>query len=95
MPNGAIYILMQNERYVDLAVQSLASLKRAMPDLPITVFSQFPMSSPLLTRLFEYSQQATAFMTRPGLLGNHPMNVPCSSMQTLWSWTRSRNSLLC
>lgn len=32
MANGVIYILTQNERYVDMALQSVASLKRAMPE---------------------------------------------------------------
>lgn len=44
--NGAIYILTQDPRYVGLARASAESLKRAMPDLPITVFSQFPIDGP-------------------------------------------------
>ena len=51
MQNGVIYILTQNERYVNLALQSIASVKRVMPDLPVTVFSQFPISSPLIERV--------------------------------------------
>jgi len=43
MSNGAIYIITHDPRYVELLRTSAASLKRAMPDLPITVFSQFPI----------------------------------------------------
>jgi hypothetical protein len=44
--NGAIYIITQDARYVDLVRASAASLKRAMPDLPVTVFSQFAVDGP-------------------------------------------------
>ena len=47
MSNGAIYIITQHQRYIDLLLTSATSLKHAMPDLPITVFSQFPVESPL------------------------------------------------
>ena len=46
MSNGAKYIVTQHQRYVDLLLTSAASLKSAMPDLPITIFSQFPIESP-------------------------------------------------
>ncbi len=46
MKTGAIYIITQDSRYRELLLNSAASLKRAMPDLPITVFSQFPIESP-------------------------------------------------
>ncbi|MFY9903547.1 MAG: hypothetical protein WBD45_19825 [Terriglobales bacterium] len=45
MSIGAIYICTQDSRYTQLLLDSAASLKRAMPDLPITVFSQFPLES--------------------------------------------------
>ncbi len=50
MANGAVYIITQDQRYVNLLLTSAASLKRAMPELPITVFSQFPVKSPWLDR---------------------------------------------
>ena len=43
---GAIYIITQDSRYTGLLLNSAASLKSVMPDLPITVFSQFPIESP-------------------------------------------------
>ena len=45
MKIGAIYIITRDARYMELLVNSAASLKRVMPDLPITVFSQFPLES--------------------------------------------------
>jgi hypothetical protein len=44
--NGAIYIITQDRRYLDLVKTSAESLKRAMPGLPITAFSQFPVEGP-------------------------------------------------
>ncbi len=72
MPNGAIYVLTQNERYVDLALQSLASLKRAMPDLPVTVFSQFPLSSPLVERVFRVQPTRDGFYDKTKLMQESP-----------------------
>ena len=41
MSQRAIYIITQGAQYVGLLLTSAASLKRAMPQLQITVFSQF------------------------------------------------------
>ena len=51
MSQGAIYIITQDPRYVGLLLTSASSLKRAMPDLPITVFSQFPVESTLFEKV--------------------------------------------
>ena len=72
MTNGAIYILTQNERYVDLALQSLVSLKRAMPDLRVTVFSQFPISSPLIERVVPVSSTGVGFYDKTKLMRESP-----------------------
>jgi hypothetical protein len=45
--SGAIYIITQDSRYTGLLLGSAASLKRVMPDLPITVFSQFQVEPPV------------------------------------------------
>lgn len=50
MTSGAIYIITQNPRYVGLLLSSARSLKNAMPQLPITVFSEFEIPP---TELFE------------------------------------------
>jgi len=44
--NGAIYIVTQDQRYSGLVRASAESLHRSMPDLPVTVYSQFPMDLP-------------------------------------------------
>jgi hypothetical protein len=72
MPNGAIYILTQNERYVDLALQSIASLKRAMPDLPVTVFSEFPVVSPLIERVIPVEPTCDGFYDKTKLMQQSP-----------------------
>lgn len=72
MPNGAIYILTQNERYVDLALPSVASLKRAMPDLPVTVFSQFPIKSPLIDRVVPVQPTRDGFFDKTKLMRESP-----------------------
>ncbi len=46
MSQGAIYIVTQDERYLNLLRASAESLKKAMPRLPITVFSQFSVEGP-------------------------------------------------
>ena len=46
MSQGAIYIVTQDERYLNLLRASAESLKKAMPGLPVTVFSQFPVTGP-------------------------------------------------
>jgi len=46
MSQGAIYIVTQDECYLNLLRASAESLKKAMPSLPITVFSQFPVEGP-------------------------------------------------
>jgi hypothetical protein len=51
MTTGAIYIITQDSRYIRLLLTSAASLKRVMPDLPITVFSQFPIQNPCFDRV--------------------------------------------
>jgi len=51
MSQGAIYIITQDSRYTGLLLNSVASLKRVMPDLPVTVFSQFAAESPLVERV--------------------------------------------
>lgn len=51
MSQGAIYIITHDERYVNLLLNSAASLKRAMPNLPITVFSEFPIANALFEKV--------------------------------------------
>jgi hypothetical protein len=61
MSQGAIYIITQDPRYVGLLLTSAASLKRAMPALPITAFSQFPVDSPLLEKVIRVEPTQDGF----------------------------------
>ena len=70
--NGAIYIITQDPRYVDLLLSSAASLKRAMPELPITAFSQFPVNSPLFDKVISVSPSADGFYDKAHLMLQSP-----------------------
>ena len=61
MKIGAIYIITQDSRYSELLLNSAASLKRVMPDLPITVFSQFPLESPHFERVIRVEGSEDGF----------------------------------
>jgi hypothetical protein len=61
MKAGAIYIITQDSRYTGLLLNSAASLKRVMPDLPITVFSQFPLESSAFERVIRVEGSQDGF----------------------------------
>lgn len=61
MSSGAIYIITQDPRYTGLLLNSAVSLKRVMPDLPITVFSQFPLDSRLFERVIRVEGSGDGF----------------------------------
>lgn len=64
MSQGAIYIITQDPRYVGLLLTSAASLKRAMPELPITVFSQFSVESPLFEKVVRVQPTQDGFFDK-------------------------------
>lgn len=72
MKCGVIYIVTQNPKYVDLLLSSSRSLKAAMPDLPITVFSQFPVSSPNIDRVILVTPTSDAFYDKTRLMLESP-----------------------
>jgi len=72
MSNGAVYIITQDPRYVGLLLTSAASLKRAMPDLPITVFSQFPVDSALFEKVELVQPTQDGFYDKSRLIRNSP-----------------------
>ena len=72
MSDGAIYIITQDRRYVDLLLTSAASLKRAMPDLPITVFSQFPLESSLFESVVAVAASKDGFYDKTLLIRRSP-----------------------
>ena len=72
MSNGALYIITQDSRYVELLLTSAASLKKAMPDLPITVFSQFPLESSLFETIVRIEPSKDGFYDKSRLIQNSP-----------------------
>jgi hypothetical protein len=72
MANGALYIITQDPRYVGLLLGSASSLKRAMPDLPITVCSQFPVESELFERVIRVEPSRDGFYDKARLVQNSP-----------------------
>lgn len=72
MSSGAIYIITQDRRYLELLEHSAASVKRVMPDLPITVFSQFPTSNPLFDRVIPVSTEGDGFYDKARLMLESP-----------------------
>ena len=72
MSNGAIYVITQDQRYLDLLLTSAASLKRAMPDLPITVFSQFPVESTYFQNVVLVRPSHDGFFDKADLIRRSP-----------------------
>jgi hypothetical protein len=72
MSHGALYIITQDPRYIDLLLTSAASLRKAMPELPISVFSQFPLKSELFERVFPVEPTTDGFYDKASLIRNSP-----------------------
>ncbi|MGO8795561.1 MAG: hypothetical protein ACLQLC_12115 [Candidatus Sulfotelmatobacter sp.] len=72
MSTGALYIITQDPRYVDLLLTSAASLKKAMPGLQISVFSQFPVESDLFDRVFSVDPTKDGFYDKAKLIRDSP-----------------------
>ncbi len=72
MANGALYIITQDPRYVGLLLSSAASLKKAMPELPISVCSQFPVESELFETVIRVDPTRDGFYDKAKLIQNSP-----------------------
>jgi hypothetical protein len=72
MRDGAIYIITQDHRYTKLLLTSVASLKRVMPNLPITVFSQFPIESPMFERVIRVEPSTNGFYDKTVYMRQSP-----------------------
>jgi hypothetical protein len=72
MSQGAVYIITQDARYVNLLLTSAASLKRAMPELPITVFSQFPIHSEYFERVIPVEPTEDGFFDKAKIFRQMP-----------------------
>jgi hypothetical protein len=69
---GAIYIITQDPKYLGLLHTSAASLKRAMPELPITVFSQFPVEAPYFDKVVPVTPTVDGFYDKTLLMRKTP-----------------------
>ncbi len=72
MTTGAIYILTQDARYLPLALESVATVKRVMPGLAVTFLSQFPVSSPLIERVIPVQPGHDGFYDKTRLMRESP-----------------------
>jgi len=69
---GAIYIITQDPKYLGLLHTSAASLKRAMPHLPITLFSQFPVETPYFDNVVPVTPTVDGFYDKTRLMRETP-----------------------
>jgi hypothetical protein len=72
MSNGAIYIVTQDPRYVELLHISAERLKTVMPDLPITVFSQFPVDRACFDKVIRVEGSSDGFYDKTKLIHESP-----------------------
>jgi len=72
MSNGALYIITKDPRYVDMLLTSAASLKKVMPELPITVFSEFPVQSPFIDKVVQVKSTEDGFYDKTKLIRESP-----------------------
>ena len=69
---GAIYIITRDSRYRNLLINSATSLRLAMPELPITVFSEFPVESDVFERVVRVESSGDGFYDKTLFLQQSP-----------------------
>lgn len=72
MSTGAIYVVTQDERYLNLLRTSAESVKHEMPDLPITVFSQFPVQHEAFEKVVLVKPAGDGFYDKARLMLESP-----------------------
>lgn len=72
MTTGAIYVITRDSRYRGLLINSASSLKRAMPELPITVFSEFPIASEFFDNFIPVKSSGDGFYDKALLAQQTP-----------------------
>jgi hypothetical protein len=72
MSDGAIFIITHDPRYAEMLLVSAASLKRAMPELPIAVFSQFPVESELFEKVIRIEPAGDGFSDKARWMRESP-----------------------
>jgi hypothetical protein len=72
MTRGAIYIVTRDPIYLNLVRASVESLKRVMPNLPVTVFSEFPADGPFKVVRVPPAQASDGFFDKARLVAESP-----------------------
>ena len=72
MTRGAIYVVTHDQRYLNLLRASAESLKRVMPELPVTVFSQFPVEAPYFDEVRKVEPLGDGFYDKARLMLESP-----------------------
>ena len=72
MSIGAIYVITRDERYLNLLRASADSVKNAMPDLPITVFSEFPVKHGSIDRVIPIKAAGDGFYDKARMMLDSP-----------------------
>jgi len=72
MSQGAIYIVTQSAKYLNLLYFSAASLKRAMPGLHVTAFSQFPVDCSSIDNVVRVTGTDDGFYDKTRLMKESP-----------------------
>jgi len=72
MTRGAIYVVTHDQRYLYLLHASAESLKRVMPELPVTVFSQFPVEGPYFDKVWKVEPVGDGFYDKARLMLESP-----------------------
>lgn len=72
MSRGAIYVVTQNESYLRLLNGSVESLKRVMPELEVTVFSQFPVNCADVDHVVKIEPSDDGFYDKTRILAESP-----------------------
>ena len=72
MTRGAIYIITRDAVYLNLLRASVESLKRVMPDLPVTVFSEFPADGPFNVARIPPAPGSDGFFDKARLIAESP-----------------------
>lgn len=69
---GAVYIAVGDPRYFDEAVVSARSLRRAMPELPILLYTNLPRTDPAFDEVVPVEANGMEYGCKPKLLGESP-----------------------
>ena len=72
MTRGAIYVVTHDPRYLNLLRASVESLKRVMPELPVTVFSEFPVEGLLFSEARKVEPAGDGFYDKARLMLESP-----------------------